>query len=49
MALAVHRCLPTNGDSRHITGGGHGYTPGTAGSDRPPGVAYLEQIARGAE
>ncbi|KOX06173.1 alkanesulfonate monooxygenase [Streptomyces sp. NRRL B-1140] len=41
--------MPTNGDSRHVVGGGHG-TPATAsGRDRPPTVAYLSQIARAAE
>ncbi|WP_049656660.1 LLM class flavin-dependent oxidoreductase [Kitasatospora sp. MY 5-36] len=49
MALTFHWFLPTNGDSRLIVGGGHGSTPGTAGSDRPPSVGYLGQIARSAE
>ncbi|MFB6893121.1 LLM class flavin-dependent oxidoreductase [Kitasatospora sp. NPDC056327] len=49
MALTFHWFLPTNGDSRHVVGGGHGSTPGTAGSDRPPSIAYLGQIARSAE
>ncbi|MFC6599494.1 LLM class flavin-dependent oxidoreductase [Kitasatospora paranensis] len=49
MALTVHWFLPTTGDSRQVVGGGHGSTPGTAGSDRPPSVAYLGQIARTAE
>nr|WP_203635127.1 LLM class flavin-dependent oxidoreductase [Streptomyces sp. SID10815] len=41
--------MPTNGDSRHVVGGGHG-TPATAsGRDRPPTVAYLSQIAQAAE
>ncbi|MFE6623335.1 LLM class flavin-dependent oxidoreductase [Streptomyces sp. NPDC057740] len=49
MALTFHWFLPTNGDSRHVVGGGHG-TPATAsGRDRPPTVAYLGQIARAAE
>ncbi|MFJ4522136.1 LLM class flavin-dependent oxidoreductase [Streptomyces sp. NPDC088810] len=49
MSLTVHWFLPTNGDSRHVVGGGHG-TPATAsGRDRPPTVAYLGQIARAAE
>ncbi|MCF1592619.1 LLM class flavin-dependent oxidoreductase [Streptomyces muensis] len=49
MALTFHWFLPTNGDSRHVVGGGHG-TPATAsGRDRPPTVAYLSQIARAAE
>ncbi|MEU6335969.1 LLM class flavin-dependent oxidoreductase [Streptomyces cellulosae] len=49
MTLTFHWFLPTNGDSRHVVGGGHG-TPATAsGRDRPPTVAYLTQIARAAE
>ncbi|MFJ9714409.1 LLM class flavin-dependent oxidoreductase [Streptomyces sp. NPDC101213] len=49
MTLTFHWFLPTNGDSRHVVGGGHG-TPATeSGRDRPPTVAYLSQIARAAE
>ncbi|MER7814876.1 LLM class flavin-dependent oxidoreductase [Streptomyces sp. NPDC096153] len=49
MSLTFHWFLPTNGDSRHVVGGGHG-TPATEpGRDRPPTVAYLSQIARAAE
>ncbi|MFF8594400.1 LLM class flavin-dependent oxidoreductase [Streptomyces sp. NPDC015220] len=49
MSLTFHWFLPTNGDSRHVVGGGHG-APGTpSGQDRPPTVAYLSQIARAAE
>ncbi|MER7572520.1 LLM class flavin-dependent oxidoreductase [Streptomyces sp. NPDC126514] len=49
MTLTFHWFLPTNGDSRHVVGGGHG-TPATAsGQDRPPTVGYLSQIARAAE
>lgn len=48
-ALTFHWFLPTSGDSRHIVGGGHGSTPGTAGGDRPATVEYLGQIARTAE
>ncbi|MFD5541817.1 LLM class flavin-dependent oxidoreductase [Streptomyces sp. NPDC127079] len=49
MSLVFHWFLPTNGDSRHVVGGGHG-TPATAsGRDRPPTVAYLSQIAKAAE
>ncbi|MEU1123477.1 LLM class flavin-dependent oxidoreductase [Streptomyces sp. NPDC005899] len=49
MSLTFHWFLPTNGDSRHVVGGGHG-TPATAsGRDRPPTVGYLSQIARAAE
>ncbi|WP_326807324.1 LLM class flavin-dependent oxidoreductase [Streptomyces sp. NBC_01775] len=44
-----HWFLPTSGDSRHVVGGGHGSPLGGAGSDRPPSVAYLAQIARAAE
>ncbi|MER8187197.1 LLM class flavin-dependent oxidoreductase [Kitasatospora sp. NPDC094015] len=49
MALTLHWFLPTTGDSRQVVGGGHGSTPGAAGSDRPPDLAYLGQIARAAE
>jgi len=49
MSLTFHWFLPTTGDSRHVVGGGHGSTPGTAGSDRPASVEYLGQIARAAE
>ncbi|GAA4820372.1 LLM class flavin-dependent oxidoreductase [Streptomyces ziwulingensis] len=49
MNLTFHWFLPTNGDSRHVVGGGHG-TPVTApGGDRPPHVRYLTQVARAAE
>ncbi|MGV9253765.1 LLM class flavin-dependent oxidoreductase [Streptomyces sp. NPDC003697] len=49
MSLTFHWFLPTNGDSRHVVGGGHG-TPATeSGRDRQPSVAYLSQIARAAE
>ncbi|EFF88285.1 alkanesulfonate monooxygenase [Streptomyces sp. e14] len=49
VSLTFHWFLPTNGDSRHVVGGGHG-TPATAsGRDRPPTVAYLSQIAKAAE
>jgi alkanesulfonate monooxygenase len=49
VSLTFHWFLPTNGDSRHVVGGGHG-TPATAsGWDRPPTAAYLSQIARAAE
>ncbi|MFF8773273.1 LLM class flavin-dependent oxidoreductase [Kitasatospora sp. NPDC015120] len=49
MALTFHWFLPTNGDSRHVVGGGHGSTPGAAGGDRPPSLGYLGQVARSAE
>ncbi|RPK34962.1 Alkanesulfonate monooxygenase [Streptomyces sp. ADI93-02] len=48
-ALTFHWFLPTTGDSRHVVGGGHGSTPGTAGGDRPASIEYLGQIARTAE
>ncbi|MEV2246322.1 LLM class flavin-dependent oxidoreductase [Streptomyces sp. NPDC049970] len=48
-ALTFHWFLPTTGDSRHVVGGGHGSTPGSAGGDRPASVEYLGQIARTAE
>jgi alkanesulfonate monooxygenase len=49
VSLTFHWFLPTNGDSRHVVGGGHG-TPATeTGRDRPPTVAYLSQIAHAAE
>ncbi|MGW1957546.1 LLM class flavin-dependent oxidoreductase [Streptomyces sp. NPDC001920] len=49
MTLTFHWFLPTNGDSRHVVGGGHGTPVTTTGGDRPPTVAYLSQIARAAE
>lgn len=49
MGLTFHWFLPTNGDSRHVVGGGHGTPVGAAGGDRPPTVRYLTQIARAAE
>jgi alkanesulfonate monooxygenase len=49
MTLTFHWFLPTSGDSRDIIGGGHGVTPGAAGTVRPPTIAYLGQIARAAE
>jgi len=47
--LRFHWFLPTSGDGRDIVGGGHGAVRGSAGAVRPPTVAYLGQIARGAE
>jgi alkanesulfonate monooxygenase len=47
--LTFHWFLPTNGDSRHVVGGGHGTPATSSGRDRPPTVAYLTQIARAAE
>ncbi|RLL65674.1 LLM class flavin-dependent oxidoreductase [Streptomyces sp. Z26] len=49
MPLTFHWFLPTNGDSRHVVGGGHGSPTTASGRDRPPTVAYLGQIARAAE
>ncbi|MFD3307107.1 LLM class flavin-dependent oxidoreductase [Streptomyces sp. NPDC058694] len=49
MSLTFHWFLPTNGDSRHVVGGGHGTPATVSGRDRPPTVAYLSQIARAAE
>ncbi|MGW3569180.1 LLM class flavin-dependent oxidoreductase [Streptomyces sp. NPDC000941] len=49
MSLAFHWFLPTNGDSRHVVGGGHGSPATVTGGDRPPTVNYLSQIARAAE
>ncbi|MFI0735413.1 LLM class flavin-dependent oxidoreductase [Streptomyces sp. NPDC021225] len=49
MSLTFHWFLPTNGDSRHVVGGGHGTPVTEAGGDRPPTVGYLSQIARAAE
>ncbi|QNP68500.1 LLM class flavin-dependent oxidoreductase [Streptomyces roseirectus] len=49
MSLTFHWFLPTNGDSRHVVGGGHGTSVTASGRDRPPTVAYLSQIARAAE
>ncbi|MGY0056063.1 LLM class flavin-dependent oxidoreductase [Streptomyces sp. LZ34] len=49
MSLTFHWFLPTNGDSRHVVGGGHGSPATASGGDRPPTVGYLSQIARAAE
>ncbi|GAA1742421.1 LLM class flavin-dependent oxidoreductase [Luedemannella helvata] len=49
MSLTFHWFLPTNGDSRHVVGGGHGVPTGAAGGARPASLAYLGQIARSAE
>jgi alkanesulfonate monooxygenase len=49
LSLTFHWFLPTNGDSRHVVGGGHGTPATVSGRDRPPTVAYLSQIARAAE
>ncbi|MFC9315441.1 LLM class flavin-dependent oxidoreductase [Streptomyces nigra] len=47
--LTFHWFLPTNGDSRHVVGGGHGSPAAASGQDRPPSVAYLSRIAGAAE
>ncbi|GGZ50561.1 alkanesulfonate monooxygenase [Streptomyces inusitatus] len=52
MNLTFHWFLPTYGDSRHVIGGGHGVSAGTAGAAggaRPADLGYLTQIARAAE
>jgi len=49
MPLTFHWFLPTYGDSRYLVGGGHGPGITAAGGDRPADLAYLGQIARGAE
>ncbi|MGW1466010.1 LLM class flavin-dependent oxidoreductase [Streptomyces sp. NPDC002308] len=49
MSLTFHWFLPTNGDSRHVVGGGHGTPVTAAGGDRLPSVPYLTQIALAAE
>jgi alkanesulfonate monooxygenase len=47
--LTFHWFLPTNGDGRHLVGGGHGVATGSAGAIRPAEISYLVQIARAAE
>jgi alkanesulfonate monooxygenase len=57
MTLTFHWFLPTAGDTRSITGGGHLITPGhgirevggAAAARRPPDIEYLTQIARSVE
>lgn len=49
MSLTAHWFLPTNGDGRHLVGGGHGVATGSAGAIRPASIGYLAQIARAAE
>ena len=48
-ALTLHWFLPTNGDGRHLVGGGHGVGTGSAGAIRPASIEYLTQVARAAE
>lgn len=40
MSLTCHWFLPTNGDSRHVVGGGHGTPVTTTGGDRRPSIGY---------
>ncbi|MFF0576864.1 LLM class flavin-dependent oxidoreductase [Streptosporangium saharense] len=51
--MKFHWFLPTAGDSRVLTGGGHGLKRGHGRSEsaafRPPDIEYLAQIARSAE
>ncbi|MEV8376521.1 LLM class flavin-dependent oxidoreductase [Kribbella sp. NPDC056861] len=47
MSLTFHWFLPTSGDSRNITGGGHGAE--VVHRDRPVTIRYLRQIASAAE
>jgi alkanesulfonate monooxygenase len=47
--LTAHWFLPTNGDGRHLVGGGHGVATGSAGAIRPASIGYLAKIARAAE
>jgi alkanesulfonate monooxygenase len=49
VSLTAHWFLPTNGDGRHLVGGGHGVATGSAGAIRPASIGYLAQIARAAE
>ena len=51
MSLHLHWYLPTNGDSRGITGSGDDShrIAGTAGAFRRPTLAYLKQVAQAAE
>ncbi|MEU7693858.1 LLM class flavin-dependent oxidoreductase [Microbispora hainanensis] len=51
--MRFHWFLPTSGDGRSITGGGHGlarrHGQARAAVSRPPTVDYLAQVARAAE
>ncbi len=51
--MKFHWFLPTAGDSRVLTGGGHGLARGHGRSEaaafRPPDIEYLAQVARSAE
>ena len=41
--------LPTSGDGRTIVGRGHSLPVAAAGTQRPPDIEYLAQVARSAE
>ncbi|MEN3538556.1 LLM class flavin-dependent oxidoreductase [Microbispora sp. ZYX-F-249] len=51
--MRFHWFLPTSGDGRAITGGGHGlarrHGQTAASASRPPTIDYLAQVARAAE
>ncbi|GGO02820.1 alkanesulfonate monooxygenase [Microbispora rosea subsp. aerata] len=51
--MKFHWFLPTSGDGRSITGGGHGlarvHGQARAAATRPPTIDYLAQVARAAE
>ncbi|MBX6384382.1 MAG: LLM class flavin-dependent oxidoreductase [Microbispora sp.] len=51
--MRFHWFLPTSGDGRSITGGGHGlarrHGQARAAATRPPTIDYLAQVARAAE
>ncbi|MEU8173808.1 LLM class flavin-dependent oxidoreductase [Microbispora hainanensis] len=51
--MRFHWFLPTSGDGRSITGGGHGlarrHGQSRAAASRPPTIDYLAQVARAAE
>ncbi|MEV4459893.1 LLM class flavin-dependent oxidoreductase [Microbispora sp. NPDC049633] len=51
--MRFHWFLPTSGDGRAITGGGHGlarrHGQAAASASRPPTIDYLAQVARAAE
>lgn len=51
--MRFHWFLPTGGDGRAITGGGHGlarrHGQASAAASRPPSIDYLGQVARAAE
>ena len=58
MSIKLHSFLPTTGDSRGLTGGGHGVRyglgraapgPGTVDAQRPPSIDHLASVARTAD